>query len=70
LWSGKPFDENIKDMAKYYNDYIEPGHGFFFDFKATPEIKKPLIEYMTTVLGWKLDYKNTFLRKPINIAPC
>lgn len=60
----KPFDENIKDMAKYYNDFTEPGSGFFFDFKATPEIEKPLTNYMISTLGWKLDYNNTFLRKP------
>ena len=42
---------------------IEPGSGFFFDFKATPKIEKPLIEYLINN-GWKLDYNDTFLRKP------
>lgn len=61
----KTFDENIKAMAEFHNERTEPGLGFFFDFKATPEIEKPLTNYMTSVLGWKFDYNNTFLRKPM-----
>jgi len=36
----------------------------FFDFKDAPELEKPVINYFVNILGWNLDYNNTFIRKP------
>ena len=56
-------EENIVALAEHYNSNIKPGHGFFFDFSKTPEYEKPVLDYLKT-FDWKLEYNNTFIRKP------
>ena len=64
-WSKhKSFEENIKGMGEFHNKNTKPGMGFFFDFSKTPEIEKPIIDFLKNNYGWKLEYKKTFLRKP------
>jgi hypothetical protein len=58
------FEDNIKGMADFYNNKTEYGQGFFFDFSKTPEVKKPILDYLIKNLGWKYDYNKTFIRKP------
>jgi len=56
--------ENARLLAEHHAKNIQPGHGFFFDFSATPELKEPVYKYFIEVLGWTLDYDGSFLRKP------
>lgn len=62
LPSTNPIEKNAKLWAENASKNIEPGQGFFFDFKNTPELEKPVIDYFVNVLGWSLDYNGTFLR--------
>jgi hypothetical protein len=55
--------QNAELWAKRYNDMIEPGHGLFLDFKATPELEKPAIDCLVNSFGWTLE-KSFFIRKP------
>lgn len=57
------FEENVKAMAEHYQKSIKPGHGLFFDFKATPEYEKPVLNYLVQNFGWSLE-KPFFIRKP------
>jgi len=50
-------------MAEHYHNSIKPGHGLFFDFKATPEYKKPVLDYLVQHFRWTLE-KPFFIRKP------
>jgi len=61
-------EENAKLWAENASKNIKPGHGLFFDFKAVPELEKPVIDYFVNILGWSLDYNDTFIRKPENKA--
>ena len=56
-------EENAKIWAEHYDKMIEPGHGLFLDFSATPEFEKPCIEYISTHFGW-VQEKSFFIRKP------
>ena len=56
-------EENAKLMAIHYNDLIEPGHGLFIDFKNTPELEKPVLDYLKIHFGW-IQEKPFFVRKP------
>ena len=56
------FEENVKLWAEHYNDTIEPTHGLFFDFKATPEYEKPVLDYLIKYFGWTVERPN-FIRK-------
>jgi hypothetical protein len=53
---------NVKLLALHYDSTIRPGHGLFFDFSATPEYEKPVVDYLTSQLGWILE-KPFFIRK-------
>ena len=57
------FEQNVVTLADHYDTIIKPGHGLFFDFSATPEYEKPVIDYLTKGYGWTLE-KPFFLRKP------
>jgi len=57
------FEQNVKQLAIHYNDVTDPGHGLFFDFKATPEFEKPVLNYLMQNFGWILE-KPFFIRKP------
>jgi hypothetical protein len=35
----------------------------FFDFSATPELEKPVLDYLVKGFGWSLE-KPYFIRKP------
>lgn len=50
-------------VAKQWNNNTQPGHGMFFDFSATPELQKPVLDYLVKGFGWKLE-KPYFIRKP------
>ena len=56
-------EQNVVTMADHYDEIIKPGHGLFFDFSQTPELQKPLLDYLTKGYGWTLE-KPFFLRKP------
>jgi len=46
---------------------IEPGHGTFLEFNDMPMFEKLVKQYFVNVLGWSLEYDNTFVRKPEKI---
>ena len=58
------FEQNIELIAEKYNHSIKPGHGLFFDFSATPEYEKPVLEYLIAHFNWTLE-KPFFIRKPL-----
>ena len=58
-----PLEAIVIDMAERWDNNTKAGQGMFFDFKATPELEKPVIDYLTKGLGWKLE-KPFFIRKP------
>jgi hypothetical protein len=58
-------EQNVKLLAEHYNSIIQPGHGLFFDLSATPELEKPILEYLSSVYGWTLE-KPYFIRKPLH----
>ncbi len=64
LPASNSFEENVKAFAEHYQKIIEPGHGLFFDFKATPEYEKPVLDYLVKNYGWVLE-KSFFIRKPV-----
>jgi hypothetical protein len=57
------FEQNVKLITEHYNQKIDPGHGLFFDFSATPEYEKPVLDYLIKKFGWTLE-KPFFIRKP------
>ena len=57
------FEQNAVAMAEHYNSIIQPGHGLFFDFSKTPEYEKPVLDYLASHFGWKLEHP-FFIRKP------
>ena len=61
--ANKPLEEVIIAFAEHYQDSIKPGHGMFFDFKATPELEKPVLDYLIKGFGWTLE-RPYFIRKP------
>ena len=56
-------EENIIAFAEHFHDTTEYGHGIFFDFSNTPEIEKPVLDYLINGFGWTLE-KPFFIRKP------
>ncbi len=60
-----PLESIVIDFAERWENSTKPGHGIFFDFKATPELEKPVLEYLTKGFGWTLE-KPFFIRKPKN----
>ena len=58
-------EETAVAMAEHYQDKIKPGHGLFFDFSNTPELKELVLNYLIKGFGWTFDYNNTFIRKPV-----
>jgi len=63
LQATNTIEQNAQLWAEHYNNLIEPGHGLFFDFKATPEFEKPVLDYLINHFGWTLE-KPFFIRKP------
>lgn len=57
-------EQNAALWAEHYNNLIEPGHGLFLDFKATPELEKPALACLVNSYGWVLE-KPFFIRKPV-----
>ncbi len=56
------FEQNVKFWAEHYNSTTKHGHGLFFDFSATPEYEKPVLDYLVEHLDWTLE-KPFFIRK-------
>ncbi len=63
LPASNTLEQNVQLWAEHYNATIEPGHGLFFDFKATPEYEKPVLQYLVNNFQWTLE-KPFFIRKP------
>lgn len=61
-------EENVRLLAVHYHETIKPGHGLFFDFSATPEYEKPVLDYLTQYFGWAIE-KSFFIRKPDHLKP-
>lgn len=59
-----PLEQIIISMAEDWQDKTKAGEGMFFDFTATPDIEKPLLEYLTKGFGWTLE-QPFFIRKPL-----
>ncbi len=59
-----PLEKIVIDMAEDWQDNTNPGEGMFFDFTATPEIEKPLLDYLINGFGWTRE-KPDFIRKPL-----
>lgn len=56
-------EQNALLWATYHNNLIESGHGFFFDFKQTPELQEPALNCLINNYGLILE-KPFFIRKP------
>lgn len=61
--SSNSFEKNVRLLAAHYDNIIEPGHGMFFDFTATPEYEKPVLHCLQQRYNWCLE-KPFFIRKP------
>lgn len=61
-------EENVRLLAVHYNETILPGHGLFFDFSATPELEKPILDFLIEYFGWTLE-NPCFIRKPDHLKP-
>ena len=59
-----PQEKIIIDIAESWQENTQAGHGMFFDFSQTPEIQKPILDYLTKGFGWKLETP-FFIRKPL-----
>lgn len=59
-----PQEKIIIDIAESWQENTQAGHGMFFDFSQTPEIQKPILDYLTQGFGWKLETA-FFIRKPL-----
>jgi hypothetical protein len=59
-----PTDSIVMDIAQRWEKDTKPGQGIFFDFSATPELQKPLLDYLVNRFGWSLE-KKYFIRKPL-----
>jgi hypothetical protein len=59
-----PQEKIIIDIAEDWQEKTIPGHGMFFDFSQTPEIEKPILDYLIKGFGWTLE-KPFFIRKPL-----
>jgi len=62
LPASNSLEENARLWAERQNQTIEPGHGLFFDFSATPEFEKPCLDQLIQKYGWILE-KPFFIRK-------
>jgi hypothetical protein len=58
-----PLESIVIDIAERWDNNTQPGHGMFFDFSATPELQKPVLDYLVKGFGWSLE-KPYFIRKP------
>ena len=63
LPASNTLEEIVIALAEHYQDTTKAGHGIFFDFKATPELEKPVLDYLIDGFGWTLE-KPFFIRKP------
>jgi hypothetical protein len=59
-----PNEKIIIEIAEDWQENTQAGHGMFFDFSQTPEIQKPILDYLTKGFGWKQE-TNFFIRKPL-----
>jgi hypothetical protein len=59
-----PQEKIIIDIAESWQENIQAGHGMFFDFSQTPEIERPILDYLIQGFGWKLETA-FFIRKPL-----
>lgn len=59
-----PLENIVIDIAERWHENTKPGHGRFFDLSATPELEKPVLDYLVKGFGWKLE-KPYFIRKPL-----
>jgi hypothetical protein len=59
-----PQEKIIIDIAEDWQEKTISGHGMFFDFSQTPEIEKPILDYLIKGFGWKLETP-FFIRKPL-----
>jgi len=59
-----PQEKIIISIAEEWQDNAKPGHGMFFDFSQTPELEKPILDYLTKGFGWTLE-KPYFITKPL-----
>lgn len=64
LDDSKSFEDNVRNWGEIYQEKVEQGKGFFFDYAETPEFGKAIVNWMQHFYGWKLEYDGTFLRKP------
>jgi hypothetical protein len=44
--------------------FTKTGHGTFLEFNDMTVFEKFVKRYFVNVLGWTLEYENTFVRKP------
>ena len=56
-------EQNALLWAEHDNKMIRPGHGLFINFKQTPELEKPFVNFIILNYGWVKE-KPFFLRKP------
>ena len=56
-------EQNVIAFAEHFEDITEDGQGMFFDFTQTPELEKPVLNYLINDYGWILE-KPYFIRKP------
>ena len=63
-----PFCDSVEVQAEVWCNHvakpIKAGHGAFLEFNDMPVFEKLVKQYFVNVLGWTLDYDNTFVRKP------
>lgn len=57
-----PMEGIVIDIAEQLDKDTQPGHGIFFDFSTTPELEKPVLDYLVKGFGWQLE-KPYFIRK-------
>ena len=50
-------------IAEEWEVTIEPGHGMFFDFSTTPELRQPVLDYLIFGFHWRME-RTDFIRKP------
>ena len=59
-----PLEKIVITLAEDWQEKTQAGHGMFFDFTQTPELEKPVLDYLIKGFGWTLE-KPYFIRKPL-----
>ena len=59
-----PLEKMVISIAEEWQENMRPGHGMFFDFSQTPELEKPILDYLTKGFCLTLE-KSFFIRKPL-----